>query len=231
AAYQLVGTALEHFDNHALELAAILAFDLAKHAVAMQHLEHFARRQEQVWPAVVSEQETEAVAVALDTASDEFEFGVDLDLALAVHKNLAVSLHGLETAFKPDRQWCLGAARPSQGLLRHGFSEGTQLLHDDFATGHFRIEIRGKIDRSGDRFGRTVIFGSFAQRGISVSSKTALYCAPSFEKAAKLLFGKSIAYTLSPGGGIGRRAWFRSMCRKVWRFESSPGHHWHNSQK
>src|SRR5690606_373931 len=27
------------------------------------------------------------------------------------------------------------------------------------------------------------------------------------------------------GGGIGRRAWFRSMCRKVWRFESSPGHH------
>src|SRR5690606_25103802 len=28
----------------------------------------------------------------------------------------------------------------------------------------------------------------------------------------------------SPGGGIGRRAWFRSMCRKVWRFASSPGH-------
>ena len=31
--------------------------------------------------------------------------------------------------------------------------------------------------------------------------------------------------SLCPGGGIGRRAWFRSMCRKVWRFESSPGHH------
>ena len=29
----------------------------------------------------------------------------------------------------------------------------------------------------------------------------------------------------SPRGGIGRRAWFRSMCRKVWGFESLRGHH------
>ena len=29
---------------------------------------------------------------------------------------------------------------------------------------------------------------------------------------------------MSPGGGIGRRAWFRSMCLRVWRFESSLGH-------
>ena len=28
-----------------------------------------------------------------------------------------------------------------------------------------------------------------------------------------------------PGGGIGRRARFRSVCREAWRFESSPGHH------
>ena len=28
-----------------------------------------------------------------------------------------------------------------------------------------------------------------------------------------------------PGGGIGRRTWFRSMRRKVWGFESLPGHH------
>ena len=38
-----------------------------------------------------------------------------------------------------------------------------------------------------------------------------------------------------PGGGIGRRARFRSVCREAWRFESSPGHHqpskWLNSQK
>lgn len=29
---------------------------------------------------------------------------------------------------------------------------------------------------------------------------------------------------LSPGGGIGIRAWLRTMFRKDWRFESSPGH-------
>ena len=33
------------------------------------------------------------------------------------------------------------------------------------------------------------------------------------------------AHTTCPGGGIGRRARFRSVCRKAWRFESSPGHH------
>src|SRR3954471_11553502 len=27
-----------------------------------------------------------------------------------------------------------------------------------------------------------------------------------------------------PRGGIGRRAWFRSMCRQVWGFESLRGH-------
>ena len=35
---------------------------------------------------------------------------------------------------------------------------------------------------------------------------------------------KSRAVTC-PGGGIGRRARFRSVCREAWRFESSPGHH------
>src|SRR5471032_852167 len=34
-----------------------------------------------------------------------------------------------------------------------------------------------------------------------------------------------------PRGGIGRRAWFRSMCRKVWGFESLRGHHYRMSSK
>ena len=38
----------------------------------------------------------------------------------------------------------------------------------------------------------------------------------------------NIRYTahlsVGPRGGIGRRAWFRSMCRKVWGFESLRGH-------
>src|SRR5450830_1696296 len=29
-----------------------------------------------------------------------------------------------------------------------------------------------------------------------------------------------------PRGGIGRRAWFRSMCLRVWGFESLRGHHY-----
>jgi hypothetical protein len=43
----------------------------------------------------------------------------------------------------------------------------------------------------------------------------------SFESFAKIV--PSVA-SLGPGGGIGRRTWFRSMRRKVWRFESSLGH-------
>src|SRR5471032_1992231 len=34
-----------------------------------------------------------------------------------------------------------------------------------------------------------------------------------------------------PRGGIGRRAWFRSMCRKVWGFESHRGRHYRISKK
>ena len=34
------------------------------------------------------------------------------------------------------------------------------------------------------------------------------------------------AHGTCPGGGIGRRARFRSVCRKAWRFESSSGHHY-----
>ena len=38
-------------------------------------------------------------------------------------------------------------------------------------------------------------------------------------------FSAIIAVFASPRGGIGRRAWFRSMCREVWGFESLRGHH------
>ena len=36
---------------------------------------------------------------------------------------------------------------------------------------------------------------------------------------------------LCPGGGIGRRARFRSVYRKMWRFEFSPGHQIHQIQR
>jgi len=31
------------------------------------------------------------------------------------------------------------------------------------------------------------------------------------------------------GAGIGRQAWLRAMCRKAWRFKSSPAHHHHDA--
>ena len=34
-----------------------------------------------------------------------------------------------------------------------------------------------------------------------------------------------VHFKACPGGGIGRRARFRSVYRKMWRFEFSPGHH------
>jgi hypothetical protein len=43
----------------------------------------------------------------------------------------------------------------------------------------------------------------------------------SFVSFAKIAL---FAVQVGPGGGIGRRTWFRSMRRKVWRFESSLGH-------
>ncbi len=47
---------------------------------------------------------------------------------------------------------------------------------------------------------------------------SAISCLPS----PKL--SRRISRSSSPRGGIGRRAWFRSMCRKVWGFESLRGH-------
>jgi hypothetical protein len=39
------------------------------------------------------------------------------------------------------------------------------------------------------------------------------------------------AHAPCPGGGIGRRTWFRSMRREAWRFESSLGHQDSNSEQ
>ena len=75
AADQLVGAALDDLDDGAFGLAAILAARLDQHAVAMQHLEHFARRQEQVRAAVVTQQEAETVAVAQHLAGHEVQLG------------------------------------------------------------------------------------------------------------------------------------------------------------
>ena len=62
------------------------------HAIAVQHLVHLARRQEEIVAAGIGNQETEPVRMALDRAGDEIELGDDAKLALAVDEQLAVAL-------------------------------------------------------------------------------------------------------------------------------------------
>ncbi len=62
---------------------------------------------------------------------------------------------------------------------------------------------------------------------------------PSFSLSLKMLdsairpaiIAFFVAHAPCPGGGIGRRTWFRSMRRKAWRFESSLGHQDSNSEQ
>ena len=67
-------------------------------AVAVQHLVHLARAEEDVGAAVLGNEEAEAVRMALDDAGDEVELGDDAELALAVDQQLAVALHRGEAA-------------------------------------------------------------------------------------------------------------------------------------
>ena len=69
-------------------------------AVAVQHLVHLARRQEQVIAARVGNQEAEAVRVALDRPGHEVELGGDAELALAVDQDLAVALEDGDAVVK-----------------------------------------------------------------------------------------------------------------------------------
>src|SRR3546814_8492280 len=84
---QLVGAPFYDFDDHAVGLAAVFARRLDQHAVAMQDLEHLARRQEQVGATVIAQQKAEAVAVPLHLASHEIELGGQQQHALAVRQD------------------------------------------------------------------------------------------------------------------------------------------------
>ena len=62
------------------------------HAIAVQHLVHLARRQEQIVAAVVGNEKSETVGMALHRAGHEVELGDDAELALAIDEQLAVAL-------------------------------------------------------------------------------------------------------------------------------------------
>ena len=72
ASNELVGAALDDFDDLALGAAApVAAADAREHAVAVQHLAHLMLGQDQVLSGIVTDQEAVAVAMALDLAGDQ----------------------------------------------------------------------------------------------------------------------------------------------------------------
>ena len=88
----------EHLDDLALGTAApVGARDARRDAIAVEHLVHFARRQEQVGTARVGHQEAEAVGMPLYGAGDEVELRGEADLAFAVAQRVA-ALHQLVDA-------------------------------------------------------------------------------------------------------------------------------------
>src|SRR5690606_33453944 len=90
---EFIGATLQDFHNEAFQLAAVFTFYFGQHAVAVQHLKHFALRQEKIRAAIVPQQKTEAVTMTLHLAGDELKFGIYLHLALTVDEDLAVALH------------------------------------------------------------------------------------------------------------------------------------------
>ncbi|MNR28567.1 hypothetical protein D3C85_1458950 [compost metagenome] len=112
----------------------------------MQHLEHFARGQEQVRPAIIAQQETEAVAVTQHLAGHEVQLGGQQQDALAVGHKLAVALHGAQAAFKSDhRRRALNAHAFGQFHRRQRRTCGTQRGQNGFTGRDVRVEVRRRF--------------------------------------------------------------------------------------
>ncbi len=69
---------------------------------------------------------------------------------------------------------------------------------------------------------RLCTFCSYCRRLSGNRHHNAKFPAKYFPKASQIPYNYAFR---CPRGGIGRRAWFRSMCLRVWGFESLRGHH------
>ncbi len=84
----------ENVDDLAFRPAAPIGAGAAtRRAVAVEHLVHLARPQEQIRTAIVGDEKSETVGMSLHRSGDEIELGDDAQLALAVHQQLTVALH------------------------------------------------------------------------------------------------------------------------------------------
>ena len=111
----------EHIDDLAFGTpAAVGAGATRRRAVAMQHLVHLARIEEQIGSAVVRDEKPEAVGMALHGAGHEIELGDDAELALAIGEQLAVALHRLDAALECCAGPAVDAHRPRELRGREG---------------------------------------------------------------------------------------------------------------
>ncbi|MDT4818582.1 hypothetical protein FQZ97_516800 [compost metagenome] len=146
APHQFIGAAFDDLHDGAFRLASVFARGLHQHAIAVQHLEHFARRQEQVGPAVVAQQKAEAVAMTQHLAGDEVQFGGEQQHALAIGHQLPVALHRAQPALEPHHR-CRALDAHALGQLhrRQRRARGTQRFQDGFTRRYIRVEVRRRF--------------------------------------------------------------------------------------
>ena len=192
----------EHVDDLALGPPAAIGADAARgRAVAVQHLVHLARIEEEVRAAVVGHEKSEAVRMALHGAGDEVELRDDAELALAVREQLAVALHRVDAAEERIARAPVDGhrARELRGRQRH--ARLTQRGEDRGARGQQRADRASRaIDRASvqRREGGRGDDGSRAAAEGRVASLT------------RMRLKSKITGCGRPGGGIGRRTRFRS---------------------
>ncbi|MNM35074.1 hypothetical protein D3C81_457430 [compost metagenome] len=120
AADQAGHAALQHAGDAAFATAAVIdAGDTGQHLVAVHHLAHFVRRQEQIVAALDRAQEAEAFRIGNHHAGDQVQRLDGSEAAAAVLHQLAIADHGAE----PARQ-CLGTVRCGQAQARAEFFSG-----------------------------------------------------------------------------------------------------------
>ena len=123
----------------------------------MQHLVHLARRQEQVVAAVIGNEESEAVGMALDRAGDEIELGDDAKLALAIDEQLAVALERGDACI--EEVLLLAAHAEARRDLggREGRARLAELAQDGFRT-------RARLENGAGALARLGVRGGVAAR-------------------------------------------------------------------
>jgi len=116
APHHVPGVALEHLDHVPLAApATVHTGNPNQHPVAMEQGMHLPRRQVDIVPALVRDQEAEAVLMADDTPGNQVELVRQGVAVAAVAHQLAVTHHGIEA--------------PAQGLDALLVADAQQLLH------------------------------------------------------------------------------------------------------